>query len=592
MRQMANKYVATILNRIYLGGDDFLYYPSHTVIGEIDPKSRILKDRNGDEFLSITDPTLLMSEVTCGYANVEQLRELPRLMGRENLKDAISDYSDYCKRLLFYVSRLPNHKILSYMINYHDIREHYKKSIELIEKNGGFEKVSERKEGIPNPERQKVPEKREEQREEDEEDPISKAILQEEVRSEIAAFFMEVMEGVYSLEELKQIRKNVILQKEDIESLLDSINLQIEASENGESSIKLKGEGDTPTRLEQKAREQKYPKPRVEGYIDIDDLYNKITRTLIAQDEPTKRVLTEIIRKIRSKESNRRGILITGSTGVGKTKMMELIAKYMGVPFHKIDSTKLTIPGYVGTDIEEELWKLYVKCGKDKKKAEHAIIYFDEIDKKGSSKKEDISGRGVLNVLLPFIEGATYDATENMKYQKETVQIDTSNMIVILGGAFTDVYKDLAEKNSIGFLRDQKSTNKSREATTEDFVKKANMPDEFMGRVLIVKLNDLDVAAIKRLLLESDESAIKVQQRLFEELGVRLTTGAGYLDAIATKAVAKKTGARGLNTVVDETTWEAYRDAYTHLGEYEEIILGEETVEDPKVYQKIPRKRK
>ena len=149
----------------------------------------------------------------------------------------------------------------------------------------------------------------------------------------------------------------------------------------------------------------------IKNYINLEELYKNVTKTLIAQDEPTRRVITEIARKEQYPSSKKRALLITGPTGSGKTKMMELISKYLDRPFYKVDSTQLTIPGYVGKDLEEVLWDLYVKCGRDADRAEHAIIFFDEIDKKGSSRKDDVSGKGVLNVLLPFIEGSTLSLT-------------------------------------------------------------------------------------------------------------------------------------------------------------------------------------
>lgn len=261
---------------------------------------------------------------------------------------------------------------------------------------------------------------------------------------------------------------------------------------------------------------------------------------------------------------------------------MSLIAKNLDRPFYKIDATKLTIPGYVGTDIEEELWNLYVKCGKDVEKAEHAVIFLDEIDKKGSDNKSDISGRGVLNILLPFIEGTEYDACASVKTATQRVKINTSNMIVILGGAFQDVYDNLKKKNGIGFGATQ--DEQKPQATTKDFVKKAGIPDEFMGRVTIVKLNDMDANSIKRILKESDESALHIQEKLFKELGVKLTSTEEFLDKIAMEAVERKTGARGLNNVVDDATWEAYNEVYTHPNEYSEVILTKDTADNPKKY--------
>ena len=272
--------------------------------------------------------------------------------------------------------------------------------------------------------------------------------------------------------------------------------------------------------------------------------------------------------------------------------MMSLISENINVPYMKVDSTKLTIPGYVGTDIEEVLWKLYIDCGKDKKKAENAIIFFDEIDKKGSDKKDDISGKGVLNTLLPFVEGNVYTACEDTKKAGESVQIDTSNMIVVFGGAFNDVYKELSRNgNSIGFGKEISTDSTDVTVKIEDFVKKAKMTKELMGRIsTIVKLNDLDIDSIKRILLESDESAIKRQKKYFDELGVKLTPGYDYINRISEEAAERKTGARGISGVVDDTTWEAYADAYINLGKYSEIILGKETVEDPKQYKKVYRK--
>ena len=273
--------------------------------------------------------------------------------------------------------------------------------------------------------------------------------------------------------------------------------------------------------------------------------------------------------------------------------MMKLIAKHLDRPFFKIDATQLTIPGYVGTDIEEELWRLFVECGGDLDKAEHAIVFIDEIDKKGSEKKDDVSGKGVLNILLPFIEGTEYNAVDSMKAPTKKIRMKTNDMIVILGGAYTDVYKNLIEKNGLGFGADVRSEKekKPRHATPTDFIQKSQMTDEFMSRVAIVHLNDLSVDDLIRVITDSDESSLHIQQKLFEDLGVKLTAGNDFMRKIAQNAFDRKTGARGLNTVVEEATWEAYYDAYMNGDDYEEIILTADTVDNPKQYTKV-RKQK
>jgi len=577
---MVKKYVATIMKRLYLGEDNYIFYPNYTAIGAYDEQSGIFTDRNGKEFFAITNPYVLQTEISEGFANLEEMSKIPQIVGQQSMRDAIAEYDYDCSRALYYVSATEDGLIFSIPIDYVQIKQELEKSLAALKESGNLDNFvsSHTNGGEQEPSKQEPGEEIK--------------LLSGDVREDIAAFFMNLMDGVYSLDDLREIRQNVESQRDDIDALLDSIDLQIEASENGVSSNRLRGEEAIriPKRKETKEK-QPVKKINVPHYLDIEDLFKKITKTLIAQDEPTRRVLIEIARKEQSEQNNDRGILITGPTGCGKTKMMELIARYLDRPFLKVDSTQLTIPGYVGKDIEEVLWELYIKCGRDVKKAERAIIFFDEIDKKGSSRKDDISGKGVLNVLLPFFDGTTYDACENMKQQREIVKINTKNMLVILGGAFEDVYKDLRSKNRVGFATNPIEEAKEKQATTEDFVNKAKMPSEFMGRVAIVKLNDLDLESIKRILLESDESAIRIQQRLFDELGVKLTPSEEYIDAIAEQAQARKTGARGLNTVVDESTWEAYGDAYTHLGEYEEIILERETVTNPKQYVKIKRSK-
>ena len=404
---------------------------------------------------------------------------------------------------------------------------------------------------------------------------------------------------------MKKLRESAQTNYGNLENLLDTLNLQIEASEKGESFVKLKNEK-KQKELEETFENVKDDKKK-EGIsedkkddeiciftdrIDLIKILNAIKKTLIAQDDPARMVITEIARKEQEPKLKERGILLTGQTGVGKTKLMSLIAKNLDRPFYKIDATKLTVPGYVGTDIEEELWKLYVNCGKDLNKAEHAIIFIDEIDKKGSDKNSDISGKGVLNTLLPFFEGTEYDACESVKTSTQKVKINTSNMTIILGGAFQSMYDNLKGKKEIGFKlespNEQEKNVEEKKAETEDF-EKAGIPKEFVGRIDVIKLNDMDVNSIKRVIKESDESALHMQEKIFKQLGVKLTSSEEFLNKIASEAVRRKTGARGLNTVIEAATREAYFDVYTKPDEYSEVILTEETAEDPKKYILKPK---
>ena len=592
---MGKKYVATIMNRLYLGDEKFIYYVSHPAIGEYDEKTGIFKDKNGTEYLSIVEPCLFMSEITNGFSNIVEMDSLPKRMNEKSMHGAISTYNYYCSRHVYFVSKTEDNKIFCIPIDLDKMRDNLNITMQEIDKCGGLENYHKKQQEQQLQQIQSVADEEYDEEnaaymeDDDVEEKKEDFMHNREVKDDIATILLDMLDGLYSLDDLKDICEVAREHRDAVEGLLDSLELQIEASERGDSKVQLK----IPKEKPEKEKINDLRKVLLDNRINLDDLLANIKKTLIAQDDPANRVITEIARKEQMPEFKERGLLITGESGSGKTKLMKLIAKYLDRPFIKIDSTQLTIPGYVGKDIETELWRLYYEiCGGDLKKAERAIVFFDEIDKKGSSKKDDVSGRGVLNVLLPFIEGSVYEATSDVKTKKDFVEIDTSNMITILGGAFTDVYNDLKAEGKMGFGADVKSKDAKREATVEDFIKKAKMPDEFMGRLSIIKMNDLDLDALKRIMLESDESAVKMQKRLFDQLGVKLTLDDSYLNEIADQALKRKTGARGLNTVVDDTTWVAYRDAYSHDGEYDEIILTDETVKDPKVYKKVYKNNK
>lgn len=551
-----NKYVAAILQRHYIDNNKYLYTFHHLETGSYDEQLHCFIDRNGNEYAHMSDESLFYSEIPYSYDSIIEKKQLHEFFGQDMpLSQCISLYEDILKDIACFSCKTKDGRIGRVTINLNQFES-------LI--NGQ----------IP-PEIQNM-------------QNVTSTTPSQDIDPEASLdnLILNIIDGTYTIDELKRIRESAQTNYGNLENLLDTLNLQIEASEKGESFVKLKNEKKQKELEEtfEDVKEEQKEETKVENknHIDLVKLLNEIKKTLIAQDEPARRVITEIARKEQNPELKNRGILLTVSTGVGKTKLMSLIAKNLDRPFYKIDATKLTIPGYVGTDIEEELWNLYVKCGKDVEKAEHAVIFLDEIDKKGSDNKSDVSGRGVLNILLPFIEGTEYDACASVKTATQKVKINTSNMIIILGGAFQDVYDNLKKKNGIGFGATQ--DEQKPQATTKDFVKKAGIPDEFMGRVTIVKLNDMDANSIKRILKESDESALHIQEKLFKELGVKLTSTEEFLDKIAMEAVERKTGARGLNNVVDDATWEAYNEVYTHPNEYSEVILTKDTADNPKKY--------
>ena len=593
-----SKYVAIVMKRHYLTDDTFIFTPSHATTGVLDEETKYFIDKHGNQYPQMLDTYALRSEIPYAYSKPIKVEDLKAEFPEMTLGEAISFHEYDSKSEVDLVGILSGNQPFICPIPLDRIRQQTQAAFERI-------KAGESVDDAIKDANQEINQAQEETVDEQvrRENGLNSSAprFTGDMNPDIAQLIIDVINGEFSLEQLKKMLENIQMEQEEIETLVESVKLQIDAIERGDKPDKEVKENDEDESTEEMEDDEIKPepqfveedfKPKKKKKIDIVKLLQAVTKTLIAQDEPTRRVITEIARKEQSDEAKSRGILLTGSTGVGKTKMMKLIAKHLDRPFFKIDATKLTIPGYVGTDIEEELWKLFVECGGDLEKAEHAIIFIDEIDKKGSDKKDDVSGQGVLNVLLPFIEGTEYMAVDSMKHPTKQVRINTSNMIVILGGAYTDVYKNLIDKNGLGFGADVKSASerKPRKATPEDFVTKAQMTDEFMGRVAIVHLNDLSVDDLVKVIRESDESSLAIQQKLFEELGVKLTAGDDFVKKIAQNAYDRKTGARGLNTVVEEATWEAYYDAYTHEDEYDEIVLTEETVNNPKQYTKVLKK--
>lgn len=548
---MDESYVAMLMDKHKISDNLFIYSPNDIIIGNYDEKNNTFVTKDGKSYSSVESIISISDQVSSAFSSPLNYLKLKSTYSHTNLSD---DFFELCKQY----------------------KNDYMDSFLIVKKDKNSDTIYIQEQFLNL---------------DDEEDMFfdNFSIDNNNGFGDVDVSFYDDL----SLEELYEMKNKLSNLSEQMSNKLTIINEKINKISNDGNNINVNHTSHLSKKYRKRERKQQmyeelfassiymdvptYIKSKTGADIfDIENIGNKIKKTVISQNEAIDRILIEIL-KMSLSDSKNNGILLTGSTGVGKTEILTQMAKYINRPIKIIDTTQLSAAGYVGRSIEEYLWELYIDCNRDLKQAERAIIVFDEIDKKGSEKKDDISGKAVLNSLLKFIDGTNYKAAENMQVERpgSYVNINTNNMLIIGAGAFSDVYKNI-DKN-IGFNKEVIINN--IEPTTDDFIEKAMLPDEFMGRFpVFIHLNDLSIDDLKTILVKSDKSPLKEQIEIFKKIGINLKYEDSYIEEVAKKAYLKKTGARGLKAIVADSTYRAFEFALKYVEKYDTLLLTRETV--------------
>lgn len=541
---VSEKVVVTLMKKRKITNECSVFTVSSTRIGYYDPRVNLFYDNKTKGcYPNIRNVASYKKDNTLAFDNLVRYDDLEQaVVDGGTFNDALKRYTDDCKRHFYVVISRDGVNSSVITLNVDDFED----------ATGKIKDISALISGISR-------------------DGDNRGLLNMDVDEALLSLRDMITDGGRSKEDLELLKNELLYYRNIVKELLNLVAFEMNGVRDNELD-----DSDTVSVEKVDDGSQKV----ILSDINIDELVGLVTKTVVHQDDAVRRLVLEIERNLES-DGEKDGILITGSTGVGKTMTINLIAKYLDRPVKIIDSTQLTVPGYVGKSVEDYLYELLCDCNGDVERAEQAIIFFDEIDKKGSEKKSDISGQGVLNVLLKFLDGTVYDVTSDRRIPGSAQKISTKNMLVLAGGSFADVYKNSGPKQ-IGFL-DKKE--KKYIPSANDFVEKGMMTKDFIGRFpIIIHYDDLDTEALVDVLINSESSPLKREEDVFSKAGVKLTVTEDYMNAVARAAADMETGARGLKGIVKNTTWPSYAKVKSEPGIYREVILDEKTVSDNKVY--------
>ena len=365
---------------------------------------------------------------------------------------------------------------------------------------------------------------------------------------------------------------------EDVKKILDPI---LNILNNAEKEMNLEEMQKSFATINKQEKKFKVDK-KVSKKFDLAKLRKEVSSQIIAQEEAVKSVTTTIAVNSTSKNPKHKShILIAGPSGTGKTEIINIVSKYLDIPYFKADATAYTKEGYVGKSVYSMLNGLLDAADGDLEKAQNGILVIDEIDKKAFGSNEDVSGHAVLHSLLKIMDR---DVIEIDTGHYSTESFDTSNLTIIFMGAFEEMFRNKknSKKNKIGFSNEVKE-NENITIANQDFID-FGMPAEFMGRIgELTYTKELKEKDLLEILRKSKISPLKIEKEYFNDMGIKVTFTSSYLKEIVNKSLKSGTGARNLKKLVHESLIDAYEKPFMKK-KVKKMRFTKDTVIDPKKY--------
>lgn len=377
---------------------------------------------------------------------------------------------------------------------------------------------------------------------------------------------------IFSLDGINDLKNS-----EDISEVRKKLDVLIEINNKYSSAPKEKVSMGSSTSLAKLSNQ----------LISLKELRKEVLSNIIGQDKAVMDLTrTIMINQTSLNPRNKSHMLVTGPSGTGKTEIVRIICENLGLPFFEADATAYTKEGYEGKSVYSMLCGLLSAADDDIEKAQNGILVIDEIDKKLSSK-DDVSGVAVMQALYKIMDRGIIELDMGMPGERDTILFDTSNLTIILMGAFEELYKKKLNdnKNSIGFGSSKIEIPKKEIILTKDDLHKAGMPSEFLGRVdELTSTKFFDINDLVKILNESKRSALRIQKEYFyQAFGVNLETSDDYSIEVASRAIKAKTNARELKPIVKDTL--KYATEEFLAGRKGKVLkITRETVLDPRKY--------